>query len=94
MKLIATLCITFAGVFGFLYILQVNALTAEAYRMEEYEAAKQQLSDHAKVLETNAMRILSTKNFEELAASMNLERARNISYVKMAGPAVATTSTR
>lgn len=94
MKLVATLCITFAGVFGFLYILQVNALTAEAYHMGEYETAKQQISDHAKVLEENAVRILAMKNLEDLAASMNFEKARNISYIKMAEPAVASSSAK
>lgn len=94
MKLIATLIIACAGVFGFLYVLQVNSLTAEAYHIGEYETAKQQLSGHAKVLETNAIRILAMKNLEELATSMNFEKAHEISYVKITEPAVASTSAR
>lgn len=94
MKLIATLCITFAGVFGFLYVLQVNSLTAQAYHMGEYEVAKQQLADHTKILEANAIRILAMKNMEGLAASMNFEKAHEISYIKIAEPAVASSSTR
>lgn len=94
MKLIATLCISCAGVFGFLYVLQVNALTSQAYYMGEYENAKQQLGDHNKVLEASAIRILSMKNLEDLATSMNFEKAHDISYVKMAEPAVASSSAR
>lgn len=94
MKLIATLCITFAGVFGFLYILQVNALTAQAYRMGEYENAKQQLSINTKTLEAEAVRILATRSMEDLAVSMNFEKAHTISYIKIAEPQVASTSAR
>lgn len=94
MKLIATLTTACAGVFGFLYILQVNALTAQAYYMGEYETEKQQLSDYNKILESSAIRILSMKNLEDLATLMNFEKARDISYVKIAEPAVATTNTR
>lgn len=94
MKFIATLCITFAGVFGFLYIIQVNSLTAQVYHMGEYETAKQQLAQHTKVLEAEAVRILSMKNLEDLASSMNFEKAHNISYIKIAEPAVASSSTR
>jgi len=94
MKLLATLAITFAGVFGFLYIFQVNALTAQAYHIGGYETEKQQLSDHAKSLEANAIRILAMKNLEDLAFTMNFEKAYDISYVKIAEPAVAATSIR
>lgn len=94
MKLLSTLCIVFTGMLGFLYVLQVNSLTAQAYHMGEYEAAKQQLANHTKALETNAIRILAMKNLEDLAASMNFEKAHNISYVKMTEPSVAATSTR
>ena len=94
MKLIAILATAFAGVFGFLYILQVNALTAQAYHIGNYEKEKQQLSDHAKVLEANAIRILAMKNLEDLATVMNFERAHDISYLKITEPAVAATSTR
>jgi hypothetical protein len=89
MKLIATLLTAFAGVFGFLYILQVNALTALAYHMGEYEAVKNQLSDHNKILETSAVRILAMNNLEDLASKMNFEKAHEISYLKIAEPAVA-----
>ena len=94
MKLIVTFCITLAGVFGFLYILQINALTAQAYNMAKYETEKQQLSDDTKALEIGAIRILSMQNFEDIASQMNFEKAHNISYVKIAEPAVATTRTR
>ena len=94
MKLIATLASAFAGVFGFLYILQVNALTATAYYMEEYEAAKTQLSRNNTLLETNAIRTLSVNNLEDLATRMNFEKAHDISYLKIAEPAVAKTNTR
>ena len=94
MKLLATLVTAFAGVFGFLYILQVNALTAQAYHMGEYEVQKQELSASAKTLEASAIRILAAKNFEDLAAAMNFEKAHNISYVKILEPAVAATITR
>ncbi|OGY55121.1 MAG: hypothetical protein A3C82_01675 [Candidatus Wildermuthbacteria bacterium RIFCSPHIGHO2_02_FULL_47_12] len=94
MKLISTLCIAFAGVLGLLYVLQVNALTSQTYRIGEYENAKQQLSDNAKELEANAVRILAMKNLEDLAASMNFEKAHSISYVKMAEPAVASSFAR
>ena len=94
MKLVATLATAFAGVFGFLYIFQVNALTATAYYMEEYEAAKIQLSRNNTILETNAIRTLSVKNLEELAEHMNFEKSHDISYLKIAEPAVAKTNTR
>ena len=94
MKLIATLATALAGVFGFLYILQVNALTSQAYHIGEYEATKQQLLDHAKVLEANAIRILAMKNLEYLASFMNFEKAHDISYLKITEPAVAATLTR
>jgi hypothetical protein len=94
MKLTAILATALAGVFGFLYVLQVNALTAQAYHIGEYETTKQQLSDHAKILEASAIRTLAMKNFEDLAAVMNFEKAHDISYLKIAEPAVATTSVR
>mgnify|MGYP001569091202 FL=1 len=94
MKLLATLTTAFAGVFGFLYIIQVNALTAQAYHMGEYETTKQQLSDSNRMLESSAIRILSMKNLEDLATLMNFEKAYDISYVKITEPAVATTNTR
>ncbi|MDO8474473.1 MAG: hypothetical protein Q7S62_02955 [bacterium] len=94
MKLLATLTLACAGVFGFLYILQVNALTAQAYHMGEYETEKQQLSDRNKTLESSAIRILSMKNFEDLATLMNFEKAYDISYIKITEPAVAATNTR
>lgn len=94
MKLIAILATTFAGVFGFLYILQVNALTAQAYHMEKYETEKQQLLYNTKILEANAIRILSMRNLEDLAIVMKFEKAHDISYLKITEPAVASTSTR
>lgn len=94
MKLTAILATAFAGVFGFLYILQINALTEQAYRMEQYETTKQHLADQNKTLETSANRILSMKDLAEVANLMDFERAGSISYVKMAEPAVATTNTR
>ena len=94
MKLIVTLSIACAGVFGFLYILQVNALTSQAYHIGEYEATRQQLSSNAKMLEANALRILALKNLEDLAAVMNFEKAHDISYVKIMEPAVAATLPR
>ncbi|GEM_PF-6734302 len=94
MKLIVTLATAFAGVFGFLYILQVNALTAQAYHMGEYEIQKQELSDYTKSLEASAIRILAAKNLEDLAAAMSFEKAHNISYIKITEPAVASTVTR
>ncbi|MBI2123967.1 MAG: hypothetical protein HYU04_01885 [Candidatus Wildermuthbacteria bacterium] len=94
MKLLSTLAITFAGVLGFLYIFQVNALTAQAYHIGGYETEKQQLSNHAKALETEAVRILAMKNLEDLALTMNFEKAYDISYINIAEPAVATTSIR
>jgi len=94
MKLIAILATAFAGVFAFLYVFQVNNLTAQAYHIGEYETAKQQLSDHAKILEAEAVRILAMKDLEALAAVMNFEKARDISYLKIIEPAVAATSTR
>ena len=89
MKLIATLATAFAGVFGFLYILQVNALTAMAYQMGEYEAVKNQLSDHAKILETSAARTLVMNNLEQIASMRNFEKAHEISYLKIAEPVVS-----
>lgn len=89
MKLIATLSLAFAGVFGFLYILQVNALTQTAYYMGEYEGVKRQLSNRNKVLETSAVRILVMNNLEDLAAIMNFEKAHEISYLKIAEPVVS-----
>ena len=94
MKLIVTVTTALAGVFGFLYILQVNTLTAQAYHIGEYEREKQQLADHAKTLEASAIRILAMKNLEDLASLMNFEKAYDISYVKMTEPAGAATSTR
>ncbi len=94
MKLLSTLATACAGVFGFLYILQVNALTATAYHMGEYETAKTQLSDHKKVLETNAIRTLSVNSMEDLARRMNFEKAHDISYLKIGQAAVAKTNTR
>lgn len=94
MKLIAPLLLACAGVFGFLYILQVNALTAQAYHMGEYEEERQQLTEHNKALEESAIRILAMKDLEELATSMNFEKAHDISYVKIVEPAVAATNTR
>lgn len=89
MKLIAILATACAGVFGFLYILQVNALTTTAYHMEEYEAVKNQLSDHNKILETSAVHILAVNNLEDLATIMNFEKAHDISYLKIAESVVS-----
>ena len=89
MKLLATLATALAGVFGFLYVLQVNAITATAYYMEEHETAKTQLSRHNTILETNAIRTLSVNNLENLAERMNFEKAHNISYLKIAEPVVS-----
>ena len=94
MKLLVTLTLALAGVFGFLYILQVNSLTALAYHMGEYEAAKIKLSDHNTILETSAIRILSINSLEDLASQMNFEKAHDISYLKIAEPAVAKSNTR
>lgn len=94
MKLLATLTLTLAGVFGFLYILQVNSLTAQAYHMGEYEAAKANLSDHNTILQASAVRILSIQNLEDLARQMNFEKAHDISYLKTGQAAVAKTTTR
>ena len=94
MKLLATLTLALAGVLGFLYILQVNSLTALAYHMEEYEAAKIKLSDHNTILETSAIRILAIHSLEDLASQMNFEKAHDISYLKIAEPAVAKSNTR
>lgn len=91
MKIIATVLIACAGVFGFLYILQVNALVEQAYHIGEYEEEKKQLADRNKMLETSVVRILSIKNLEDIAFQMNLEKAHDISYLKIAEPAVATT---
>lgn len=94
MKLLATLALAFAGVFGFLYVLQVNSLTALAYHMGEYEEAKTKLSDHNTLLETSAIRILSINSLEDLASHMNFEKAHDISYLNIAEPAVAKSNTR
>ena len=94
MKITAILVTTLAGVLGFLYILQVNALTAQAYHIGEYEAEKQQLADNGNVLQAEAVRILAMKNLEDLAAVMNFEKAYDISYVKITEPAVAATLAR
>ena len=94
MKLIATLSLACAGVFGFLYILQVNALTQVAYHIEGYETEKNQLSGQNKILEASAVRILSMNNLEDLASMRNFEKAHDISYLKIAEPAVARTTTR
>lgn len=89
MKLLATLALALAGVFGFLYILQVNSLTALAYHMGEYETARTKLSEHNTVLETSAIRILSINNLEHVASQMNFEKAHDISYLKIAKPVVS-----
>ena len=94
MRLIATLSLACAGVFGFLYILQVNAVTQIAYNIEGYETEKNQLSDNNKILEANAVRILSLNNLEDLASMRNFEKAHDISYLKIAEPAVARNTTR
>lgn len=94
MKLIAILATAFAGVFAFLYVLQVNALTAQAYHIGEYETEKQQLADNGNVLQAEAVRILAMKNLQDLATIMNFEKAHDISYVKITEPAVAATLAR
>lgn len=94
MKLLAILTLALAGVFGFLYVLQVNALTAQAYHMGEYEATKLELADRSNTLEAEAVRILAMKDLEDLARQMNFEKVRDISYVKITEPAVASTNTR
>jgi hypothetical protein len=62
--------------------------------MGKYEAVKNQLSDHNKILETSAVRILAMNNLEDLASKMNFEKAHDISYLKITEPAVAATSTK
>ena len=75
-----------------LYIFQVNALTAQVYSMGDQEKRLGQLKEQSILSGTQHLPSFSRARMEELAQEMQFERVKGVSYLRILGSAVATTT--
>ncbi len=75
-----------------LYIFQVNALTAQVYHMGNQERHLEQLKEQSILLQAQHLPSFSRARMEELAKEMRFERVQEVSYFRVLGSNVATTS--
>ena len=74
------------------YIFQINALTASVYSIGDQEKRLAQLQEQDSYRKTQQFPNFTRAHMEKLAQEMQLERVQNISYVKVLGSSVATTT--
>jgi len=88
----AVLLGTFLAGFLLLYIFQVNALTAQVYYMGDQEKRLGQLKEQSILFEAQHLPNFSRVRMEELAQEMQFERVQEVSYLRVLGSTVATTT--
>ena len=76
----------------FIYIVQINSLTARVYSIGDQEKRLNQLKEQRSYLKTQNLPSFTRENMEKLAQEMQLERVQNISYLKVLSSSVATTT--
>ena len=76
----------------FIYIFQINSLTARVYSIGDQEKRLNQLKEQRNYLKTQSLPSFTRENMEKLAQEMQLERVQNISYLKVLSSSVATTT--
>ena len=75
-----------------LYIFQVNALTAQVYHMGDQEKRLGQLKEQSILFEAQRLPSFLRVSMEELAQEMQFERVKEVSYLRVLGSTVATTT--
>lgn len=73
------------------YIFQVNAMTAQVYRIGDSERALRQLRVDSVGFETLHAPSLSRANMEKLARDLSFERIKTVSYLRIPTNTVART---
>ena len=76
----------------FIYIFQINSLTARVYSIGDQEKRLNQLKEQRSYLRTQNFPSFTRASMEELAQEMQLERVQSISYLKVLSSSVATTT--
>ena len=76
----------------FIYIFQINSLTARVYSIGDQEKRLDQLQEQDSYRKTQQFPNFTRAHMEKLAQEMQLERVQNISYLKVLGSSVATTT--
>ncbi len=72
-----------------LYVVQINLMVSAAYRISGYEKEFQALSQETKDLQVEHAGSLSFKSIEDIASSLQFEKATNVKYLQAGGAVVA-----
>lgn len=72
-----------------LYIFQVNALTAQVYRLGDQEKRLEVLREESVLLEAKRRPSFSRSHMEELAQRLQFERVQEVSYLRVLNSGVA-----
>lgn len=77
------------AVFGFLYLIQTNALAAKGYEMSDLEQQKELLEQELRKLEVEVSTHRSMQSIQERLAGMDLVDAGKVEYLATVGTVVA-----
>lgn len=71
-----------------LYVIQINLVVGDTYRISGYEKDIQVLSHETKDLQAEHASSLFSKTIEDIASSMQFEKVTNVQYLQAGGGAV------
>ncbi len=75
--------------FGFLYILETNAVSTKGYEISDLERQVESLQQEQQRVAVQIAQYQSMKSIEERMVGMNLVAAADVQYVNVVGTAVA-----
>lgn len=76
-------------IFGFMYVLQTNTVSAKGYQMTDLERQIRILEKETRRLDVEIAQHTSISNLESRLAQTNLVVATDVKYMTLAGTAVA-----